>query len=244
MWINIDSRNRTAGDNSRYTYHLLAPKKVSSFQVRSVAIPRCFYNVTATNNRIDFDEGGVELNGTIAVGLYDATSILAAVKTGMDAVSGTTYTITVSAVTGMMTFVPAVGVCSLHWSSGANTLINASEILGFRSSGAVQAPDVAAAGTITSPLPIELNPEKYIFLKFSVASSSGMLSQRDSSEVMAIPVNVGAYEDIFYEINEAVVFHSSSDGREVSDFEIQLCYANHAAVDLRGRSFGINMVWN
>ena len=51
------------------------------------------WTVDATNNLIDFDEGGSELTAEINIGSYDSAGFIAAVKTAMDIAGALVYTV-------------------------------------------------------------------------------------------------------------------------------------------------------
>lgn len=90
--------------------------------------------IDATNDNIDFDEGGGELNGTIASGTFTASGLESAIKTAMEAVGGNTYTISFSTITGRWTITTSGGTLSLLWSSGANSGTSVGSDIGFDTS--------------------------------------------------------------------------------------------------------------
>lgn len=73
--------------------------------------------VGATNNKIDFDEGGGELTATLSSGDYSLATLITEIQTQMDTVGANTYTVTRNtttesinvASTGNVTLLPATG---------------------------------------------------------------------------------------------------------------------------------------
>ena len=57
------------------------------------------YTITAANNKLDFSEGGGELQATIAVGSFSMTTLLTAISNAMNTAGALTYTVTVSRAT-------------------------------------------------------------------------------------------------------------------------------------------------
>ena len=52
--------------------------------------------ITAANQKLDFNEGGIELTATITAGTYTPTTLIAEIMTQMDAAGAATYTVTYS----------------------------------------------------------------------------------------------------------------------------------------------------
>lgn len=101
-----------------------------------------------TNDYIDFTEdGGAEISAQLTAGTYpvgasssEAGTLCALIKTQMEAVNGaSTYTVTYSGTTDKITITKNSGVFVLKFASGANTLKNASQILGFSVSNTASA---------------------------------------------------------------------------------------------------------
>lgn len=93
------------------------------------------YDITAANNAIDFDEGGGELNATVAALNYDAAGLATAIKTALEAAGAETYTVTYSSTTGKWTLTSDTGgTFSLLWSTGTNTATTIGGSIGFDTS--------------------------------------------------------------------------------------------------------------
>lgn len=95
-----------------------------------------FFNVTSSNNTIVFEESvGVDLTATIAMGEYTSVSdLLVAVKAALEAVGGSTYTVSQDSTTLKLKIESdgsgGGGILTLEWSNGSTT---ASDLLGFSS---------------------------------------------------------------------------------------------------------------
>lgn len=106
------------------------------------AIERAFYTakaglsfvVTALNNKIDFDEGGAALVGTVTVGTYTGATLAAAIAAAMNAAVGKTFTYTCvySATTSPAKFTIAAGSnFTIRWNTGTNKAIDISDLCGY-----------------------------------------------------------------------------------------------------------------
>lgn len=95
-----------------------------------------YFVVTSSNNKINFKEsgGGPELTATVTVGNYGVTTLRAAVKSAMEAVTANarTYTVTQSAVTGKWTIAGSTFL-SLLFSTGTNAATSLRDVIGFSS---------------------------------------------------------------------------------------------------------------
>jgi len=104
------------------------------------SIDRAFYTaahdlsfvITALNNKINFDEGGAELVGTVAIGTYTGTTLAVAIAVAMNAAAGKalTYTCTYSIITGKFT-IAAGSNFTIRWNSGTNEATDISNLCGF-----------------------------------------------------------------------------------------------------------------
>lgn len=92
------------------------------------------YTVDATNNKINFKKAalGSELTATIASSSYSATSLCAAVKSALEAVSGgDVFTVSWSSATGLFTIASGGTHLELLFSSGTNAATSARSLLGY-----------------------------------------------------------------------------------------------------------------
>lgn len=94
---------------------------------------------TGSNDALDFDIGGAELNATIAAGTYvrglsqaDSGSLCKAIYDAIVAVEAAgTYTVTYSTNTRKFTITRSAGILNLLWNTGTNTATNIGKTIGF-----------------------------------------------------------------------------------------------------------------
>lgn len=137
----------------------LAPKllKMAFGTVSSVEVAS-FTVTNGVNDSIDFTEdGGGEVTADLTAGTYKmgttsatAGTLCALIKTQMEAVNGaSTYTVTYSMTTKLLTITKSSGVFVLKWATGTNAATAADTLLGFSA-------DTASAIAATAPTATEI----------------------------------------------------------------------------------------
>jgi len=88
--------------------------------------------VDATNNKINFDEGGAELTGTVTAGTYTGTTLATAIAAALNTAPGKalTYTCAYSTTTGKFT-IAAGSNFTIRWNSGTLKATDISNLTGF-----------------------------------------------------------------------------------------------------------------
>lgn len=98
-------------------------------------------HITASNNKLDFDEGASDLAATIPPAWYkDPHELARAIENAMNAVGGDEYTVTYSDATGKYKIESDGVTLNLLWDSGSNSLTSIGSTIGF----AVDADDSGA----------------------------------------------------------------------------------------------------
>lgn len=88
------------------------------------------HTVTASNDLIDFNEGGPELTATLNPGSYTLTDYVTEIKRAMDAVGALTYTVSVSRSTRFIT-ISSTSTFALLVATGTHSGISAYPMIGF-----------------------------------------------------------------------------------------------------------------
>jgi hypothetical protein len=126
-------------ENYYFTETLTATSENSDFPKENLAKQsRSFvwrtsgnFNITTSNQKIDFDEGAGALVATINPGNYTIATLLVAIKVKLDAAGVETYTISYGAATGKWTISHAGSTLSLLWNTGANKANSIASTIGF-----------------------------------------------------------------------------------------------------------------
>lgn len=242
--VTVDSRNRTSDSASNHDMFVAMESAIqaSAVRLKDVILPRSFYDVrTGVNDAWDVvisTVGAGELNVAIPAGSYNSTNYCTALAAALDAVGGgTTFTCAVSETTGQLTITPSAGTINVLWTTGTNTATNNSVMAGFRIAGGTQAADTGASAALTSTYPVEMNPEKYIYIYMDPLRSNMQLGASSiKSMLAAIPVSTTLpFEDIYYEPEDfnRVLLGS----KNVDRFHLILQYRDGSVVDLNGKSW-------
>lgn len=118
----------------------------ASYDLEGVAYYFDPIEITSSTNKLDFDEGGSELNVLVEAKLYkDPNELAAALTTAMNAAGSDVHTVTYSSVTGKFTFVTDGTTLNILWNSGTNTAGTIAAKIGFSA-----AADSTGATTYTS----------------------------------------------------------------------------------------------
>jgi len=120
--------------------------------------------IDATNNKLDFDEGGGELTATISSDTYTPAEIATEIKTQLDSAGGDTYTVSYASGTGKFTIATDGDPLSLLWDSGTNTLVSVGASIGFS-----LAADDTSALTYTSDT-VALHTEEWVKYDFGATT--------------------------------------------------------------------------
>lgn len=134
------------------------------YMVDSILIPNTVYTFDSRNNKIYFYDSAsaANLTATIATGVYTSSNLTSALTTAMNAVSSTTYTITLSSTTNKLTFTPAGG-STMYFRWAADNNDSCYRELGFNKTTGT------AASSQTSDNPINLNSTLSLLIDISEA---------------------------------------------------------------------------
>ncbi len=191
----FDSRDRESGSSHAYSTTLSDPLK-GYYALTSVQIPVSYYNVNSNNNSIIFNEGGADLTATITPGVYDTSSLPAAIKTAMDAKSGSSYTVTYSSITSKLTIAITAGTYTIKGDSKLNT---STYIMGFSTS------QTAAASLVGNNI-VNLRYTATIYIevnKYALVSPTKYGSVVPTA-TFAIPITVDSLDTQVYDAKTSI----------------------------------------
>ena len=166
--VNSRDRNLLGYPNSNnFRYIFKRPlTNVSSIELIDGSIPIRLYTINTGWNKFTFREGTTNYNITIPVGFYNEETLRAQLEALLNAISGSGYTVTLSALTGKLTIVSSKGSAfaflfysgdfhdDIDLNTRAVTSINTpARQLGFGLNDYTS----DSAFTITAPLPMDLN---------------------------------------------------------------------------------------
>ena len=123
-----------------------------------LTLPKFYYGytVSTSNNKINFNEGGGELTGTLTVGDYSLTTFATELSAALNLAGGQTYTVTVNRTTRTLT-IAASSNFDLLITSGTNASTSVYSTAGF--TGADQTSTNSYEGAATGT---EYKPQFYL----------------------------------------------------------------------------------
>lgn len=217
----LDSRQKNAGSTvSSAIFNFAAlgsPVEAGTYEMLSFNSRNNVYNVDDSNDEIYFDEEGAELGPVLLPHGYYTTEVAlaSAAKIVMDAVSGTSYTITYNALTNLFTFTPAAGNFAFNWDTNsaqpqANLLFGFNEVNGV------------AAATQTSTRGVDLDPHSNLLIRIAEDGLKNVTLVNGTEYSLIVPLNVGYGEEMdalkSATFNQTVRFVSAMNQLNVSLF--------------------------
>jgi hypothetical protein len=149
--------------------------------------PTPHFVVTTSNNKIDFDEGGAELTGSVAVGtLAGRTAYTTAIATAMNGAVGKalTYTCTFSTTTGKLT-IGAGASFTIRWNTGTHKTTDISTMAGY--SDAADDTGLSSYVGDTVALPNGLNYLHTLTLADSVVGKFFTYATEKGAKIFVVP---------------------------------------------------------
>lgn len=240
--IRINSEDRFSGTSYNFDVHVSRELENTKGRllVKKIVIPRTWYEIDNTNNRIDFIENvGIEANATITIGHYNANTLATEIGTQMTAVSpnARTYTCTYNSTTRKFSIVVSAGTTSLLFLTGAYTSTSARKVMGFTKS------DTSSSLTNTSDQIIDINSNRYnidvisninIDEKYNATTGSNIYNV-----ITTIPVDIAFGEIIVYEPHDVWLDAEFTQGKNIH-FELRFSDGNFC--DINGLNWYIELI--
>lgn len=191
--------------------------------------PNTIYNVTSINNNIRFTDGVTTWNTSIAIGAYNSTSLLSAIKTAMDAVSGLVFTLSLNSITLKVT-ISCPTAFRILFASGSNQINN---IIGFPKLDTSLSTSQVATNIINLGFPTHIL--MYIFelgVNFNATNSNNL-----GSFIIPIVTNTG--DSIIYNSNSNFKQESCITEKSIKNLQITLRDLDNNVIDLNGSNYTI-----
>lgn len=181
----LDSTQRDSGSIQSATYNMIQAGGLEqgTYELLSYQSQNVVYNVeTGVNDAIYFDESAAELGPVLlAPGYYNTTTLGAEIKLRMDAVSGSSYTVTFNAVTAAYTVAIGAGTFAFNWATVAANKAN--RLLGFN------LVDGVLAATQVSSNAVDLTLHKSLIVDINEDSQQNVTLLDGSEHSFLIPLN-------------------------------------------------------
>lgn len=241
--INLNSQNATPknGDflSSVYFQFNGLLKDDSSIQavyisIQNAQFPYSFYNINIYNNLLRLSvNGNPAVVLTLTRGNYNANTLITEIQSQLTSAAITDITITISSITGLLTFTKASGTFTL-FSSGSTCF----KVLGFNPT----LDYTSVTSVLIAPYPLNLLGT----LKLRIASYSLPTSSLDSSvggnlNVLAsIPINSGNFGLIMYENTNNI--QSTLELKVLDNFDLEILDDDGNLVNFNGAYWTLTML--
>lgn len=214
--IYLNTKDSVTPDGTFFRWNLssnvIRGKRNYQLALKSVQFPNAVYPINAYNNKLYVTLSGVTDVATITPGIYSGLTLVAHLKTILDALAyAATFTVTYNTAQQNITITPSAGNFAIRIGTTTDT---AAYILGVSSA---QAGTEVAAFTTANPL----NIGGTVFV--DVLSNVGVnhVSSSFSSRVLCrIPIDVDFGVNVFWEPQQPIVMSLTSSDFDV--FEIAL----------------------
>ena len=175
--IVIRSRNRKSGTQNAFTVNLTSGLNQGSYiEITDITIPNLWHNIDSYNNTIVFNDGSLRTT-TVTPGYYSNASLLTALATAMQVVSGvTTFTAAQNSST-LLTTITGSNTFTINFA-----LSTIAYVLGFPTSGSS-----ASSLTQTSTQAMVLNP-LYLLLRITEMDSGRVTDTNYVSATLKVPI--------------------------------------------------------
>ena len=222
--IHIRSKDRSSSSTLSTDFTFLYPLKPYETNGATVyikllyaLIPNTIYNVTSSNNAINWNDGTATMTTTIIAGSYTTLGMITALATKMTSDSSTNGALTVTGAVSDTTFfttLSAGGNFTLNMASASTTI---GAVIGFS-----MAATLSGASTYTGTTVPNLYLPESIFLNILSSGNTYNLSTNNSQFqfIIPIPVNAGA----FIEFKESTYFQQGYKTADVfQNLHVLLC---------------------
>jgi len=182
--------------------------------VQNAQFPYSFYNINVYNNLLKLSvDANPAVTLTLTRGNYNATTLITEIQTQLTSAGITSITLSISSITGLLTFTKTSGSFILY-SSGSTCF----KVLGFDPSTNYS----SVASVIIAPYPLNLLGT----LKLRIASYELSINSIDSSVsgnlniLASIPINAGNFGLIMYDNTSNIV--SQLNTRTLDGFDLEI----------------------
>lgn len=179
--VHINSKFRNSGTFGDFRIEIDFPRgnNFCTVSLVDVVLPNGWYNISAQNNKIVFNEGGLDLTATLPVGFYTASTLPSALASALNAASTLPliYSCTFTELTGLIT-ISASGNFILKFSKQLSPAYR----LGFTKT------DTINASTHTGTFLMNLAPDSFVYL--SIEGFSECLTAQTHPVQVSFPISL------------------------------------------------------
>lgn len=229
--IYVQSSLRNSGDSNSFTINLSRPIfSVKSVEVSEVLLPNVIYNVNSTNNSISLDEGKGVRTVSVAVGQYDITALLSALKTALDGDNVLTgiFTCTYNTVTYKVNISSTVA-----FSISAALANSLTDMLGYPLAG------TGSALTNIASRVFDISTTRQVYIQSNILTSAELNGKRQNI-LCKVPLNTSFGAIITYK-NESVNRIVLDSSQDISSLDFRLINKRNELIDLNNLNWSMTL---
>jgi hypothetical protein len=182
--INSADRNNVLDPTSDFKIDL--PYKLQGiYQMFNIIFPNSMYNVDSTNSTIYFNDGTANRTCNLPEGFYSTSDITAAIKTAMEGVSTTTFTVTLDSATQKLSI---AGSTPFSLTFGTHTTNSIASTIGYKNV------DTNTASSHVADYIIDLSYPR--MLLFTINGRKNVVTTKGIDATMAVAINANSTEFI------------------------------------------------
>ena len=184
--IKISSAQRTYGTPYNFKIDLREPLEAGKYRLNEVYFCNSYYNVTATNNVIYWNEptGLGDTSTTVTPGIYSTSALVTAIGTVMTTrtTTGSTFTGSYSAITGKISITATPTTAFTFLTTSLNSIL---PLIGFN--GTEVDPSLGGA--------LQANVNPTISMNIMIGYSTAVRDAKSNGYTYVVPIDnaVGAY---------------------------------------------------
>lgn len=129
-WLRAQNSSVT-GSLPLLLYYGLVGRLFNNFMSRSTGELSSYTVTDGVNDKIDFNIGAGALVGNIIGGVYNTTTLGAAIVAALNSAAAGTYTCTYSTTSKKFTITRSAGTLNMNWASGPNLATSVGSLIGF-----------------------------------------------------------------------------------------------------------------
>lgn len=231
------SRQSSSTSSSNYIVQLNTPFIVGNKRKLKLVYFVCYntiYNVSSSNNNIDFKSGATTYSASVSAGIYDATTLATSLQTAMNnQLAGFTVSYNINQKTYTISNASSF---SLLFSSGSHASTSLWQVLGFSSSNGLNGVDTASATSTTSTQAVDFNLPLSMYIKLNNISTVEFLSSDQDYFSFYLPLNSSNGSIVEYTENQYFEQYITipDNMRVINRFEVQYSGPNGTSVNLNG----------
>ena len=238
----IDSRYRSSGSHSDFTYQLAQSIEVPHGMVAiidTVSVPNVFQTVDGTRNKLYLEIYGANPQViTLTTGQYNGVTLAAELQAQLNAMVHGTYSVVYNSATGQLSILSNDVVYVRIRERGSERPDDALEAI-----GAMGGVDLADGHTVTLPHHVDIAGTRVLYLCSSTFGHYSSLGPRGESDILrAIYIDASNGSYIVDRLANPFEFIECA-GQQLQSIRFTLRDGNGQIVDLRGRSISFSIIF-